>query len=708
MDSVVITIYPPCDRRNSSGETYAGDWDAVAEWIGDIEDTAAKHEASLWSPIDIRETGDRRSSTVLSFWPCEFDEMSPDEFERVLRVCEQLDCVVYTTASSTDERPRCRIAARSTRPIRRDEQSSCVRYFEAACSVRAPREAHTASQAWYRPIRGAQVWRFSGDALDVDEAIADYPPKKRGQKPRLSQDEIDSVDLEARIQLAREKLADYTGESTFFAACIVVRDFAVPPIHALPLVRRWCHRQDWDDIPDDDEILEKLENAEQYGSEEVGSGLVPARAWTDAGNAERVIDRFGDELRYVENIGWYVWDGEVWCQVNPTWQAIATARNTAQYAHKIEDPELQSFAVKSESAKAIRDALGIAKDHPDVRIDVNELDADPWMLNVRNGEIDLRTGMLREHDRNSMSTKLCPTTYDQEAKCDRFEQFMHEVFDDDGVVEFMHRFLGYCITGDVSEHVMSLWWGTGRNGKSTLIETMKAILGPYAGMMAPGMLLSSDKTRHSTERVDLRGLRFAFESEIDEGRLWNEALLKRLTGGDSIKGRRLRQESVEFRPTHKIVMSANSKPLTRSSGLAFWKRMILVPFTQSFAGREDRGLPKRIEGEAPGILAWLVRGCIKWQTGGLMLPKTIEVATNEYRQEMDIIGQFVESEVDTTKENARIPRPELYRVFKEWSEDEGVKFTRNAFYRMMREHGYQSVKTNGRDVYIGLCIRRRG
>lgn len=707
-DRLVITIYPPGNRANSAGEAHHGTWDDIAEWLCEVQDVDTKHDASLWSPIDIRETGDRKGASQLSFFPLEFDGLTDAEWRRVRATAAQLDCVVYTTSNSKPGDVRCRIAARTTRSILRAEQWSCVQYFQAAAGVVAPAEAKHASQAWYRAIRGAKVLRYHGAPLDVDEAVQEHPPRKRKRKLGLSEDEIKSVDVDARIGLARERLSTYTGESSFFAACILTRDYAIPPVHALPLLRKWCRLQEWATQPDDDELLAKLENAEQYGSGELGAGLLPERAWTDAGNAERMIDLFGDDLRYVRNLGWYIWDGVAWREGTPTWYAVATARNTGRYAKKTENEDLAAFALKSESAKSINAAIAIAKDHEDVVIEARELDTDAWVLNVRNGMIDLHTGRLGPHDREKLITKVVEIEYDEHAVCPRFERFLREVFDgDDEVVQFMQRFLGYCLTGDVSEHVIALWYGHGRNGKSTLIEVIQHVLGPYAGALAPGMLLADAGTHHSTERVDLRGLRFAFESEIDEGRQWNEALLKRLTGGDTIKGRRLYREAIEFRPTHKIVMSANSKPITRNNGLAFWKRMVLVPFEVSFAGREDRGLYEQLCKEAPGILTWCVKGCLAWQKRGLDIPQTIRKAVNAYRNDMDLIVQFVDQCLEIADDpDVRVDRVLVHKAFADWCVDEGVKFTRNAFYRMMAEHGYTTHRSMGRDVYTGLRVKR--
>jgi putative DNA primase/helicase len=385
--------------------------------------------------------------------------------------------------------------------------------------------------------------------------------------------------------------------------------------------------------------------------------------------------------------------------------------------------KLMGWALKSEDAKRINAMLDLTRSEPGIPILSDHLDSDPWLFNCPNGTLDLRGGTLREHRREDLITKLCPTPYDPDAKCPVFEKFIDAIFDqDEELILFVHRLLGRCVSGDVSEHLLPIFWGGGENGKSTLVEALLYVMGKDYAMKANQDLLMQPKgERHATERAQLFGMRLVVASETSEGGQLNEALVKDLTGGERIRARRMRENFWEFNPTHKLLFITNHKPVIRGSDRGIWRRLRLVPFTVSFwnpedpanAGKDlppdkkqDKKLGDKLKAEAPGILAWLVRGCRGWLRDGLPLPDKVKVATEDYRAGEDRLQHFIEERcVVGDPANFRVRRGNLYRAYQRWCECAGEDPLKDTpFGEAMVARGFERFKSNG-VWYKGLAIR---
>lgn len=438
----------------------------------------------------------------------------------------------------------------------------------------------------------------------------------------------------------------------------------------------------------------------------------------DTGNAQRLIDSYGKNWRYAENIGWYKWDGRRWlAQTDGPWvEQIFLAQEIVKQGREIggkEGTRLETFGLASGNAGKIQSAITVASHHPGVRVQHDDLDQNPWLLNVSNGTIDLRTGELLEHDPAHMITKIAAVEYDPHARADRFWRFLFECMGgNEQLVYYLLRFLGYALTGDVSEHVLGIWHGPkGRNGKSTLLNLAQSIMGDYAVTVEHDLLLV-DKygSKHPTGLMDLRGARLAMASEIPTSAAWNESLVKRLTGGDMINARRMREDPIRFRPTHKLVMATNPLPQVRDNGRAFWSRVQLVPWYQSFEGHEDRLLPEELERERSGILNFLLWGCAAWLHGGRQLapPITMTAAVDRYHESQDTIGEFL-TECTSPDRDAIVGRTELYETFRRWASAMGYfVISSGALYRKLEEHGHVQGKINGRRCFRGFRIRPSG
>jgi putative DNA primase/helicase len=321
---------------------------------------------------------------------------------------------------------------------------------------------------------------------------------------------------------------------------------------------------------------------------------------------------------------------------------------------------LIAFAIKSEDARALARMLDLARSEDGVPVQPDDLDGDPWLLNCVNGTVDLRTGELRAHRRQDYFTQLCPTAYVPTATCPLFTATVDSIFDrDEDLSEFVQRYSGYSLTGDVREQSLHVWWGAGANGKSLLINTLLDVIGSdYAGTV-PAELMMMDRhgSQHPTILADLFRKRLMVATETAAGGRLNEERIKLLTGGDVIKARRMREDYWSFSPTHKLILVTNHKPNVRGTEHAVWRRLRLVPFGVQYlhpaapenAGKVippdrviDRHLAEKLKAEREGTLAWLVRGCLASQADGLSSPAVVQQATAEYRSSQDMLATFME------------------------------------------------------------------
>lgn len=440
-----------------------------------------------------------------------------------------------------------------------------------------------------------------------------------------------------------------------------------------------------------------------------------AYSHTDVGNAERMVARHGADIRWCDPWScWLIWDGRRWGRDEErriVTLAVDTVRAMYGSAEVTGDPDarkgLVDHARRSEARQKIDAMIALAR--PLVAVTPDELDTDPWLLSVRNGTIDLRTGQLREHRREDLITRLAPVEYRRDAACPRWKRFLGEVFQPHpDIIPFLQRAAGYSLTGDVREECFFLLHGAGRNGKGTLLRTLQAALGDYAGTADFSTFIAPRDAAMRDDVANMRGRRFIAAQEAREGAALAESLLKWLTGGDRVRARRLYENSSEFDPTFKLWLAANHKPSVRGTDCAIWSRIKLIPFDVSFDGREDRGLKQELLAELPGILAWTVRGCQRWQREGLRFPDSVTAATAEYRSESDQVGRFLEEET-TRNSSARAKASLLYSAYHGWCERCGEQaMTATAFGLRMRERGWQRRVTGRGAMYAGLALRSGG
>lgn len=452
---------------------------------------------------------------------------------------------------------------------------------------------------------------------------------------------------------------------------------------------------------DERSILRRLASAEKKTrrGKSLNDGYVQSSSatqdvrLTDLGNARRLVKRHGADLRYCfQWNSWLYFDDQRWRR-DESGEVERRAKDTVRQlwhdAAAEDDADkrkvLSKFAQASESADRISAMVKLAKSEPGIPVSPDELDRDPWLLCCPNGMVDLRTGKLREHRREDLITKLCPTPFNPDAGSYRWDRFVDSAFSgQQELIDFVQRLFGYFLTGSVREQLLAVFWGDGSNGKSTLISAYMSTIGTdYAATAPRGFMLAKKHDAHPAELVTLYGRRFIAALESGEGRSLDEASVKAVTGGDRIRARDFYERFFEFDPTHKIVLATNHRPTIKGEDEGIWRRIALVPFVVHFweeskgqTGppelKADPSLLDALEREREGILAWAVRGCLAWQRQGLRLPDEVRQATNEYRQDEDAVQQFI-NDVCVVGGDAKARGGYLYNHYETWCKTQGAQ-----------------------------------
>jgi putative DNA primase/helicase len=427
---------------------------------------------------------------------------------------------------------------------------------------------------------------------------------------------------------------------------------------------------------------------------------------TDVGNSEAFALLYSDKFRFdYTRKKWVVFDGLRW-RIDAdgiTTEAIKeTAKKRLVAAALIEnDDEYRKKAVKwaltSENRFRLSGGLELAQSKPPFPISTEQFDTDQYLLGCTNGVIDLRTGELRKGRQEDYIMKTTAIAYNLLAGCPRWLQFLDEIFlGNTELIDFIHRAIGYSLTGDISEQCLFICYGTGWNGKSKFLAILRALLGDYARNTPFSTFAEKNRDIATNDVAALAGVRLVTASETGESQRLNEARIKAMTGGDPITARFLYGEFFDYLPAYKVWLAVNHKPVIRGTDEGIWRRIRLIPFEASFKANPDPYIEEKLKVELEGILRWADEGCLKWRKERLGMVEKVKTATEEYRQESDVIAQFL-AECTIETETAKVKASDLYEAYKKWCEETGEEpISGNAFGRRMKEKGYERVKA----VYV--------
>jgi putative DNA primase/helicase len=426
---------------------------------------------------------------------------------------------------------------------------------------------------------------------------------------------------------------------------------------------------------------------------------------SDLGNADRFVSQHRQNVRWCEETGrWFVWCGTHWVEQRRgavDLLAQETARSILTEADQIQDSTdrdlLKSWAKSSGNSSRLKGMLETSK--PRLPVLLEKMDANPWLLNCQNGTVDLCTGDLKPHSRADMITMVAAAPYDPDAKCPVFDGFLGRIADGNAeLVAFIKRALGYSLTGKTDEQCLFIAYGEGANGKSTLLNCVRELLGDYA-LNTPTSTLMAKKgdPGPGNDIARLRGKRLITASEGESTQNLAESVVKQITGGDILTVRFLYGEYHQLTIIGKVFFGTNHKPKIAGMDEAIWRRIHLIPFDVTILKEErDAMLPEKLKGEFPGILAWAVRGCRDWQNGGLQPPEIVQDATDGYRTEMDEVAEF-KDEMLTASPGQYVTKADMYTAFQDWCQSAGANgLKKTDFGKRLKALGLEEGKSSSK------------
>jgi putative DNA primase/helicase len=457
---------------------------------------------------------------------------------------------------------------------------------------------------------------------------------------------------------------------------------------------------------------QELDIRHMVGEDEYSSGSEP----TDLGNSDRFLYLYRDRVRYSVKHGvWLIWDNRRWAIDelgaidNFASKAVRSILlEASSITDKDEMTKLTKWAMRSQDKTQIEHMLALARNRVAVLID--ELDSDPWLLNCKNGTIDLRTGELQPHSLADMIIKMVNANFDKGAKCPKWMSFLDRIMGGNvDMINFLQRAVGYSITGLTVEQCFFILHGIGANGKSTFIETLASLLGNgyAAGTPTDTIMIKRFESGIPNDVARLKGARFVSINEVEKGRRMAESKVKQMTGGDRLTARFMRGEYFDFYPEFKLWLRANHKPIISGTDNAMWRRIRFIPFEVAIPENEQNPfLQKELTSEYNGILAWIVQGCLDWQKMRLQPPEKVTRATADYRDDQDVIGSFLK---EKTEAGEYVYSKILYMTYTNWCEGNGDRpITQRSFSQALTEKGYESKHKENGTAFLGLSIVENG
>jgi putative DNA primase/helicase len=426
-----------------------------------------------------------------------------------------------------------------------------------------------------------------------------------------------------------------------------------------------------------------------------------APAFSDEDLALRFAERHAGNLCFVAAWNrWLFWNGQHW-QFEETLRAWDFARQVCREAAAECNTKAASGIA---SAKTVYAVERLARSDRRLAATIDQWDADPWQLNTPEGVVDLTTGQARPHIPEDYFTKI--TAVGPRGDCPRFLTFLERITGGDAeLVAYIQRVLGYGLTGLTREHALFFGYGTGANGKSVLLSTVAGILGEYHKTAPIETFTASNADRHPTDLASLRGARLVSATETEEGRRWAESRIKQLTGGDTVAARFMRQDFFEYRPAFKLIIAGNHKPSLRSVDEAIRRRFHMIPFAVTIPPEErDADLIEKLKDEWPGILAWMIEGCLEWQAEGLQPPVAVIEATDAYLTAEDAMAAWLDEKCERDP-NAWTSSTYLFGSWSTWATATGEFVgSQKKLSQKLEDRGFVKKDTNKAKGFLGLRL----
>lgn len=439
--------------------------------------------------------------------------------------------------------------------------------------------------------------------------------------------------------------------------------------------------------------------------------------FTDMTNTDYFLKVYGGRVRFCKPWNKFlVWDGKRW-KIDEYGEVgflvDELIRNMYKGAREIKDPllriDFERHIKKCESLrrrKALLESVSMSKK---VMITNEQLDDNRFLFNCENGTINLLDGTFKNHSENDFSTKCSKFVFDPKAICPTWDRFLLQIMNKDlELIYYLQKVMGYALTADVSEQVLFILWGAGANGKSTFLNVILDLMGDYSGTTSSETFMKGKSDGMSNDLARLRGLRLVSAAETEQGKRLSETLVKQATGQDKLMARFLYGEYFEFYPTFKIFLATNHKPTVKGNDYGIWRRIRLIPFTVTIPPEErDKDLFAKLKAENSGILNWLLRGCEMWRKEGLGSAESVEAATEEYRNDMDTVGQFVHDcfVVEATP-LTRVTNKELYEAYYKWCSRNNEKaISQKLLTLRLQEKGFVRKVSTGERYWKGFRLK---
>lgn len=440
-------------------------------------------------------------------------------------------------------------------------------------------------------------------------------------------------------------------------------------------------------------------------------------SFDDMGNAKRLVDLFGDQLRYCyTEKKWYYYDSRKWCVDNIgivekiADKSILAMKAEAKIYLQADEQSggdmakaFEKHMKASRSNKAKKSMIAETMHH--LPILPSQFDRYKMALNTPGGVVNLKNGTVHPHDSTHYFTKMTAVDYSSNADCPRWRQFLSEIFaGDKDLIRYIQKAVGYTLTGSTAEQCAFFLYGTGRNGKSTFIDTIRDVFGDYAANIQPEtiMVRNSQSSAVNSDIARLKGARLVTSVEPNEGVRINEGLLKQLTGDDVVTARKLYAEEFEFKPEFKLWMATNHKPIIRGTDTGIWRRIHMIPFNvQIPEDKVDKNLTHKLKAELTAIFKWCIDGCLLYQAEGLKMPAAICQSVREYRREMDVVSAFIE---DRCQCEGCVQSSALYAAYAKWAESNNEYKMSHTKFSAEVSKKFEKISTRQGKFFNGLSL----